>query len=178
MILLMGQVGLAFLSVHQLERLALPASFVGYFTISMTAGQMLASLFAGRLADAKGHKINMQLSCTAMGLAAVLSLLPPSLVLAVLSFAAVGVSNTTYSVSRLPIVMEFAPEGFRSVYAGIVNTFLAPIVVVTPIVGGWLVENFGYGTVFHATLLFNAAAVGIFTFWIRDPRDIKESSTL
>jgi MFS family permease len=177
MILLMGQVGLAFLSVHQLERLALPASFVGYFTISMTAGQMLASLFAGRLADAKGHKINMQLSCTAMGLAAVLSLLPPSLVLAVLSFAAVGVSNTTYSVSRLPIVMEFAPEGFRSVYAGIVNTFLAPIVVVTPIVGGWLVENFGYGTVFHATLLFNAAAVGIFTFWIRDPRDIKESST-
>ncbi len=177
MLLLMGQVGLAFLSVHQLERLALPASYVGYFTVSMTAGQMLASLFAGRLADAKGHKINMQLSCTAMGLAAILSLLPPSLALAVLSFAAVGISNTTHSVSRLPIVMEFASEGFRSVYAGIVNTLLAPVVVLTPIVGGWLVDHLGYGTVFYATLLINAVAAGLFTFWVKDPRDIRKSST-
>ncbi|MGI6566798.1 MAG: MFS transporter [Firmicutes bacterium] len=177
MIMLMGQVGIAFLSVHQLERLTLPAAYVGYFTISMTGGQMLASLFAGRLADAKGHKLNLLLSCAAMGLAAFSALLPASLALAIVSFAFVGISNTAYSVSRLPIVMEFAPEGFRSVYAGIINTFLAPVVVLTPVLGGWLVDNFGYGTVFYAALLLNAAAVGVFTFWIRDPRDIKASGT-
>ena len=176
-ILLTGQMGLAFLSVHQLERLTLPASYVGYFTVSMTAGQMLASVFAGRLADAKGHKINMQLSCTAMGLAAALAVLPPSLLLAILSFACVGIANTTLGISRLPIVMEFAPEGVRSVYAGIVNTLLAPVVVLTPIVGGWLVDHLGYGTVFYATLLINAVAAGLFTFWVKDPRDIRKSST-
>lgn len=177
MALLMGQVGLAFLSVHQLQRLSLPASYVGYFTISMTAGQMLASLFAGRLADARGHKTNILLSCAAMGSAALFSLLPPRLALAVLSFACAGISNTTYSVSRLPIVMEFAPEGFRSVYAGIVNTLLAPIVALTPILGGWLVDTFGYESVFSATLLFNAAAVALFAVWIKDPREIKASVT-
>ena len=103
MIMLMGQVGIAFLSVHQLERLTLPAAYVGYFTISMTGGQMLASLFAGRLADAKGHKLNLLLSCAAMGLAAFSALLPASLALAIVSFAFVGISNTAYSFPACPL---------------------------------------------------------------------------
>ncbi|NMB46479.1 MAG: MFS transporter [Firmicutes bacterium] len=178
MLLLLGQMGLAFFSVYGLDRMQLPTSFVGYFTISMIAGQMLAALFAGRLGDAQGHKINLQLSCIAMGIAALLTLLPPKMILTVLSFVLLGIANTTYGVSRLPIVMEFAPEGLRSVYAGIVNTLLAPIVFFTPVVGGWLVEVFGYSTVFKATLLINVVALAAIFYFVEDPRQLKRDDTI
>ncbi len=174
MLLLFGQMGLAFFSVYGLERMNLPTSYVGYFTISMTAGQMLAALFAGRLSDARGHKINLQLSCIAMGLSALLTFLAPRMSVTLLVFFLLGIANTTYGVSRLPIVMEFAPVGLRSIYAGIVNTLLAPVVFLTPIVGGWLVETCGYGVVFTATLLINIVASSVFLFKIQDPRTLRE----
>jgi len=178
MLLLLGQMGLAFFSVFGLDRMGLPASYVGYFTISMTAGQMLAALFAGRLGDSQGHKLNLQLSCMAMGLAALLTLLPPRMSLIVLIFILLGIANTTYGVSRLPIVMEFAPEGLRSVYAGIVNTLLAPIVFLTPIIGGYLVDAFGYSVVFKATLLLNGIAIVSFLALVQDPRTLRRDGTI
>jgi MFS family permease len=178
MLLLLGQMGLAFFSVYGLERMTLPASYVGYFTISMTAGQMLASLFAGRLGDARGHKINLQLSCIAMGIAASLTLLPPKMILTVITFVLLGVANTTYGVSRLPIVMEYAPEGLRSVYAGIVNTLLAPVVFLTPMIGGWLVEAIGYGAVFKTALIVNGLAIVFLLFLVQDPRILQRDDTI
>ncbi|NMB13045.1 MAG: MFS transporter [Firmicutes bacterium] len=178
MLLLLGQMGLAFFSVYGLERMALPASYVGYFTISMTTGQMLAALFAGRLGDARGHKINLQLSCIAMGAAAFLTSLPPKMSLTVIIFVLLGIANTTYGVSRLPIVMEYAPEGLRSVYAGIVNTLLAPVVFLTPMIGGWLVEVIGYGAVFKAALAINGLAIVFFIFLVQDPRKLQRDDTI
>ncbi len=177
-LLLLGQMGLAFFSVYGLDRMELPASYVGYFTMSMTTGQLLAAMFAGRLADARGHKINLQLSCTAMGLAALVTLLPSNMILALLTFVLIGIGNTAHGVSRLPIVMEYASEGFRAVYAGIVNTLLAPVVLLAPIIGGWLVETYGYNTVFIATLLINAVAVWVFFFRVQDPRTLSEKTPI
>ena len=119
---------------------------------------MLASIFAGRLADAKGHKINLQLSCIAMGMAALVLLMSSNLFLTFGTFILLGIANTTHGVSRLPIVMDYAPEGFRAVYAGIVNTLLAPVVLLTPSIGGrsWL---YGYSTVFIATIIINVAVL-------------------
>ena len=177
MLLLLGQMGLAFFSVFGLDRMGLPASYVGYFTISMTAGQMLAALFAGRLGDSQGHKLNLQLSC-GYGAGRLADFTTPRMSLIVLIFILLGIANTTYGVSRLPIVMEFAPEGFRSVYAGIVNTLLAPIVLLTPIIGGYLVDAFGYSAVFKATLLFNGIAIVSFLALVQDPRTLRRDGTI
>ena len=70
-------------------------------------------------------------------------------------------------------LMEFAPEGLRSVYAGIVNSLLAPTLLVTPIIGGYLVDAFGYSAVFKATLLINAIGVVIFLALVQDPRTLQ-----
>ena len=176
--LLFGQMGLAFFSIHTLERMELPPAFVGYLTMAMTAGQMLAALIAGRLSDAKGHKINLVLSCTSMGLAALISLLPAARLWALLIFVLMGIANTTYSVSRLPIVMEYAAEGYRSVYAGIVNTILAPVVLLTPIVGGRLVQVYGYDIVFGTALFVNLLAIWIYLRRVQDPRTLQRESHL
>lgn len=177
-LMLFGQMGMAFFSVYGLDRMGLPPSYVGYFTISMSAGQMLASIFAGRLADAKGHKINLQLSCIAMGMAALVLLMSSNLFLTFCTFILLGIANTTHGVSRLPIVMEYAPEGFRAVYAGIVNTLLAPVVLLTPIIGGRLVETYGYSTVFIATIIINVAAGFTFFFGVQDPRTLEEKTPM
>ena len=176
MLLLFGQIGLAFFSVYSLERMALPPSYVGYLSMSMTTGQLLAAMFAGRLADAQGHKINLQLSCTAMGLAALITLLPANMTLTLLIFTLMGIANTTYGVSRLPIVMEYATEGYRSVYAGIVNTLLAPVVLITPIIGGRLVEASGYKTLFATALIVNAMAIWVFFTRVQDPRNLHKQA--
>lgn len=176
-LLTLGTMAMPFFSVAGLDRLKLDPAYAGYFTVSMTLGQMLATLFCGRLADRRGHKINLVLACATMGAATALPLLHPSLPLYILAFMLLGLAMTTQIISRLSIVMEFAPEGARATYTGILNTLMAPVTLLTPITGGWLVELYGYNAVFQTALIINIIAVSVFLLVVQDPRSTRAGAS-
>ncbi len=168
--LTMGTMALAFFMVAALERLSLSAAYAGQFTIFMTAGQMLTTLFSGRLADTRGHKINLLLGAAFAALAVALPLLAPSLNLFRLAFVLLGFSTALTVTSRLAIVMEYAPEHARATYAGILNTWLAPVTLLAPLLGGWLAQSFGHNAAFTAALMANIVATLLFWLVVKDPR--------
>ncbi|NLV92016.1 MAG: MFS transporter [Firmicutes bacterium] len=173
-LLTLGTMALAFFTVAGLERLDLPTSYAGHFTILMTAGQILATTFCGQLADRYGHKVNFILSALACGTAVTLPLFPASLNLYRAAFLFLGASMAFTGVSRLAIVMEYAPETMRATYAGILNTWLAPITLLAPAIGGSLAGAFGYNATFIGALAANVLALLWLVFLVQDPRKAQQ----
>lgn len=169
-LLTFGTMALAFYTVVALDRLGLSAAYAGQFTIAMTAGQIIATLFCGKLADHHGHKINLLLSTILCGISVLLPLLYTNLHLFRLAFILLGASTNLTGVSRLNIAMEYAPEHRQATYTGIVNTWLAPITLLAPAIGGWLAESFGYNAAFFGAFVANLAATLWFMFVVVDPR--------
>lgn len=169
-LLTLGTMALAFYTVAALDRLGLPASYAGQFTVVMTTGQIFATLFCGKLADQCGHKINLLLSTILCGISVLLPLLYSTLNLYRVAFLLLGASTALTGVSRLNIAMEYAPESRQATYTGIVNTWLAPITLFAPAIGGWLAESFGYNAAFFGAFVANLAATLWFLLLVEDPR--------
>lgn len=168
--LTVGTMALAFFMVAALERLNLSAAYAGQFTVFMTAGQILTTLFSGRLADTCGHKLNLILGAGSAAAAVSLPLFSPSLNLFRAAFVLLGFSTALTVTSRLAIVMEYAPENGRATYAGIVNTWLAPVTLLSPAFGGWLAQSYGHNAAFTGAMVANILATLLFWLVVKDPR--------
>jgi len=78
-------------------------------------------------------------------------------------YAAVRASDAT-------IVFEIAPPSETSRFIGVANTLLAPVFAVAPLIGGMLVDNLSYLTLFSVNLFVALIALFITMFWLPNPR--------
>jgi predicted MFS family arabinose efflux permease len=77
-----------------------------------------------------------------------------------------GIMFTT----TLAIVVEFASEANRVTYIGLHGTVVAPATMLAPLIGGWLADVAGFGTLFIAAAVCCALALAVLTFAVPDPR--------
>jgi len=168
----MGMLCYAFFSVAALERFALPVAYAGRLTLCMTAGQLFATVVCGRFADKYGHRLNLSVSAGLLVLATAMPLLQPPLVMYEFSIFLLGMGMSAGMVSRLTIVMEYAPPDLQPTYAGLANTISAPVALLAPLLGGWLAERYSLQTAFAGGLLAYLMALALLIFLVRDPRQI------
>lgn len=161
----------AFYVVFARERLGLPDSAVGVFTIAYIAGGLVGILLFGWLAERFGPRrvINaastMQLTAPILGL--LLALLPVTPVLSSVIYALFivmmvlnGAVSRSVQVGFFSYAQDSAEEADRPMYVGAVST-VAGLASFLPVVGGALIDlltRFGFARGAYV-LLFGIVAV-------------------
>ncbi len=165
----------AFYILYAADRLHLPQETTGIFVSAGVAGTLLCGALLGPLSDRKGSVrtivVVMLLRCLVPALALAGPLFAaqsPHLALGafVLLFVAMGMANGATIVSFLHYLLAIAPPGETPTYTALANT-LGGLLIVAPLLAGWLVQVVSYEFVFALALA--VAALGLVVA-LRGPR--------
>jgi MFS family permease len=157
-LLVIGFSAVAFFTVTAMKRLALPESIVGIFTMVAITGQVFSGVLVGWVADTKGTRSALIVCAISLILSIVIAIFAQTLFWFCVVFVFMGVNVGAELSMRYNYAVECAPEEDRSMYIGIMNTWLAPFYLVTPF-AGWLSSSYGYNSVFVISLLIAIAGL-------------------
>ncbi len=165
---------LPFYIIYSSERLGLPEESVGIFLSIQMVGMIISNLLWGRLSDRIGNKIVLNLTAavsTAAPIIALLATVTPAL-RGLVGFGAVfffvGFAMSGLRLGHSNYMLDLAPEKERPMYLGFMNTFVAPVLLLSAI-GGVVVELTSYETLFAIALGASALAL-VFGAQLEEPR--------
>ncbi|MBC7251515.1 MAG: MFS transporter [Anaerolineae bacterium] len=176
--LLFGLGGMAtpFYMVYGTEVLALPPETIGLATSMQVLGSIIAGVVLGYIQEKQGSKL-VVLCSTALGVAVpLLALLTRALPGGTLLltwvyasvFVVIGIVNSSIMLGFLNFVMELAPPHDNPTYMGLYNA-LSGLLLITPMVGGWLLEATSYAALFAWSAM--GAGLGLLlSFRLKEPR--------
>jgi MFS family permease len=175
-LIVLGNMAVAFISVYAVEQHGLPESLAGRFTSWMLGTQVISTPVLGAIGDRYGHKPALQLGLLFNALAAALALVVSTPTGFGLVFALVGASSGSLFATTLNMVVEFARPAERVTYIGLHGTLIAPATLVAPLAGAWIADQAGYGTLFVTAAICSCLGLAILSFLIRDPRHRQEGN--
>ena len=166
-----GTMAAGFYTVHALRLYAAPDWAVGVFTTALLAGQMIANVALGALADRAGHVVSLAIGLGALLLANIVALSAPNLEAFTLVFVLQGVQVAAINVSALNVLLEFAPDSTaRPTYVGLGTTLLTPVAFTAPLLAGLTADTLGFPTVFVTAALGAGGALALLLARVREPR--------
>jgi len=171
-----GLLPAAFFTVSALDRLHLEDSSVGLFTMISVGSQVLSALALGWLGDHKGYKSTLLMCAGSMIGATLLAISAHELWMWYPVFALVGISFGAEMMARFNFAVDCAPEHDRPMYIGVLNVWLAPWYL-TNVLGGWVVDAYGYETLFVSSFAFSVSGL-VLLAGVRDPRRSGPPSSL
>ena len=84
-----------------------------------------------------------------------------------------GVQQAAFSVSNMPVLLEFAPSADeRPMYVGLGTTTLAPFAFVAPLAAGLLADALGFRAVFGVATVGSLVGLAMLATLVRDPRHV------
>ena len=169
----MSSMGMAFFTVYGIQKFNLPISQSATFTAVMFASEIVGAGIWGTLGDKAGYKRVIEF-CNFISIIGLFSILFVGsvwglfIVFGILSFARSGeyISNQNFA-------LEFGSEKDRPTYIGMSGTLTGPFFLVAPIVGGSIIQLWGYKSMFLVALIVSVVAFLIIKFLVKDPRKIK-----
>lgn len=164
-----------FFIVYAQRELDAPISFVGLYVAAMTASRIVSNLLWGALCDRRGNRAVLQFAALTRLVAPVVALMLPYITdtdiyqdrvsnerVALYAFGAVfvayGAALSGQILSNLGYILDIAPDELRPTYIGLANTILG-LVSFIPIVGGLVVDRYGFEEVFLAATFLSLGAV-------------------
>ncbi|MBT3190148.1 MAG: MFS transporter [Anaerolineae bacterium] len=162
--------GMAFITVYGLEKFNLPISYSAIFTGVMLASEVVGYGIWGVIGDKDGYKRVIEYSnlFLIVGLFALLfveSVWGLYIVFGIISFAHSG-----ELIADQNIAMEFSSETDRPTYIGMSKTLTGPFLLIAPVLGGVLVQLWGYPTMFMTALIISMVAFVVIKFFVVEPR--------
>jgi len=170
---IVGQMAVGFYTVYALRAWAAPASQAAVFTALLVAGTVAGTLGFAWLADHAGHRLVILGGMAATLGANVMALASPTLSTYGLVFVLAGIQQAAFSVSNMPVLLEFAPsDDERPMYVGLGATSLAPFAFAAPLVAGFLADALGFRAVFVVAGVGSLAGLTMLAALVRDPRHV------
>ncbi|MBI3960690.1 MAG: MFS transporter [Chloroflexi bacterium] len=166
----LGAMATGFFIVYGRERFALDGAGVGLLTGVLIGSVAVLNLVWGITGDRVGHKAVLTGAALAMAGAPLVALLAPSAGWLVLTFILLGAALAGEQASSLNIILEFCAPEDRPTYIGLTNTLLAPVLILAPILGGWLATIFGFAALFVVAALVAGGGALLLALWVREPR--------
>lgn len=143
----------AFYAVYALKSLQVPIAMLGVFLMGLAGISPLSNIFWRKIGQTHGSRRILRLSSSIACLSPLLALVLPKH-LFLLVFIISAIANQGFNLGNLGYSLNIAPEHARSRYLGIINTIVG-IALFAPVLGGFLVDAFGYPLVFMlSSLLF------------------------
>lgn len=172
----LGGLALPFYVVYATKILKISDENIGLFVSAQVLGGIVASFAMGYLNERSGSKIVTQMTIALWVSTPLLALLihfytPPSALVTYiypLVFFLIGAAMSGYMQGYTNIVLEMAPDNERPAYVGLYNT-LGGILLVVPLLGGWLLESTSYPILFGAAVLGPITSLAL-SFKLVEPR--------
>ena len=174
--IMLGVWGMAlpFYIIYARERLALETSAVGIFLSIQMVGMIISNILWGALSNRVGNKIVLELVSIVAVVApmiAILSRVCPELQ-GTLCFGMVffflGFTLSGIRLGYSNYMLDVSPEAERPTYLGFMNTFLAPVLLLSS-VGGFLIERTSYEVLFTTVIAAGIIALA-FSLQLEEPR--------
>jgi MFS family permease len=163
-------VAVSFFTIYVVRRFGVSETTIGVLTGVMTIAQTVANPIFGWMGDRWGHRSVYATGAVMISISAGLALFAPDHTWFYLVFGLAGAAGATFWSTAIAFTLEFGETHEKPIYIGLANTLVAPASLLAPIIGGALVQAFG----FQATFLLSAVA-GLLTafvlkFAVYDPR--------
>jgi MFS family permease len=171
-----GTMAGGFFLVYGVARFQLGGAEVGLLTGVLIGSQALLNPLWGALGDRYGHKVVLSGGALALALAAATAWLAPVWLWLVVAFTLLGAFLSSDSASFLTIIPEFCRDEDRPTYIGLINTLLAPVITLAPLLGGWLAAQLDYPPMFALAALPACLGAGLLAGWVHEPRWTKSTT--
>jgi MFS family permease len=165
---------LAFITVYGINQYNLPIAQSATFTAIMLVSEIIGFGIWGNLGDRSGYKRVIETSNLILILGIGCLLLVNTLWTLYLVFALMSFAHSGEYIADQNFAMEFGSDEDRPTYIGMSKTLTGPFFLLAPIIGGSLVQFWGYNSMFLTALILAVVAFGIIKFFVKDPRKIKE----
>ena len=165
---------LAFVTVYGINKYDLPIAQSATFTAIMLTSEIIGFGIWGNLGDRSGYKRVIETSNFILILGIGSLLVVNSLWTLYLVFALMSFAHSGEFIADQNFAMEFGTEENRPTYIGMSKTLTGPFFLLAPIIGGSLIQFWGYNSMFLAALILAVTAFTIIKFLVKDPRKIKE----
>lgn len=166
----LGAMSIGFFMVYGTERFDIDGAEIGLLTGILIGSKAVMNLVWGLLGDQNGHKVVLSGAALAVALAALTAWLAPSFWWLALTFVLLGAYLAADEVSALNIILEFCAPEDRPTYIGLTNTLFAPVLIVAPLLGGWLADLGGYRPMFLVALVIALVGSLMLAIWVKEPR--------
>ncbi|MCD6424026.1 MAG: MFS transporter [Anaerolineales bacterium] len=167
----LASMSLAFITVYGIRKFDLPIAQSATFTAIMLISEIIGYGIWGTLGDRKGYKkvietSNFILIIGISGLLWVNTLWALYLVFGLISFA-----NSGEMISDQNFAMEFGSEEDRPTYIGMSKTLTGPFFLLAPLIGGSIVQFWGFKSMFLTAMILSIISFSIIKFLVKDPRN-------
>jgi MFS family permease len=167
---LLASMGFSFYIVYALRRFNMDEVTAGWLTATLTIAQTVANMGMGWLGDRLGHLAMLVIGALAIMLSSLLAWWAPALGWFYLVFILSGLANVAIWTISMAITVEFGSEFERPMYIGLSNTLVAPMTILAPLLGGWLVDAINYQAMFMFSAIVGLATAAVLVFLVKDPR--------
>lgn len=169
-VVVLGTMGNSFYIVYARRAFHVSDGFAGSLTMAVLLCQSVGTPLFGWLSDRLGHKWLTVLSPVLNISALLLVLVAPSPGWLYAVFILMNLSFTALQISRASITMEFGTIDKVPTYTALNGTLMAAPTLLAPILGGWLIDLFGFRMLFVLALIASAAGLVYLQLSVRDPR--------
>lgn len=173
---LLGGMASGFMILYATQVYDITGTQVGNITALLVGIQAVSNILWGYVSDRTGHKAILVIGSACMAMAAAALWRGTSLGWVWAAFALLGAGSAASSLSNTNIVLEFGTLEDRPTYIGLTNTTLAPVTMLAPLAGGWLIDRFGFDGMFSLATAVTALGTVLLAFWFREPRRLRSKT--
>ncbi|MDW8033443.1 MAG: MFS transporter [Nitrososphaerota archaeon] len=158
-----GGIASSFYTAYAIDRFNAGDFEVGLFTTVFVGSQIIASIL-WRIVQEKYDHRKVLITGGIIGIIGIiLSITAKSINHFLIVFAFTGVSFSSFMVSNFPLLMQMSPDNERPTYIGLSSALKSPFLAIAPIIGGLIIEKYGYIPAFMISLFFAIASTLILT---------------
>ena len=169
-LVILGTMGVSFYIIYGRYTFGVSDGFAGSLTVVALISQSAGVPLLGWLSDRLGHKWLGEFT-TVLGVAAlVLMLFLPGSGWLYPVFILMNLSLAGMRISRSCITMEFGGLDKLPTFTALSGTLLGVPTLLAPIIGGWVLDSFGFSALFAVALVFSLSGFVLLRLGVRDPR--------
>ena len=166
--------GLGLYAIYCQDKFNFDVSQAGIFTILNVIASGFASYFVGILGDKMGHKSGMIVAYLAHFTAVFLAIFSQNMLWVYAVFMAIGAGQGAFMPSAMNLIYDFAKERDTKTYMALVDTMLAPFVLIFIVGIGYMVRFGNYTLSLYIIGASLFLGMAILHFVVRDPKQSSE----
>ena len=156
-------------AVFMQDKFHFDISTAGIFTILNVSAYGLSSYLSGKIGDRFGHKNAIVFSFSAHLLAVFTALFTTTMFGVYAVFIFLGFGLGSFMPASMNMVYSFAGKNDSKLYMALVDTFLAPFILITIFTAAYISETFGTVLLFWVIAGMLCLGLLIMIFYVRDP---------
>ncbi len=161
---------ISFYTIYGIRRFDMSPELAGVLTSVLLVSNTLSSSVIGWIGDRWGHRRVLISANLLTALAIAIALSAPAVSWLYAVFALTGFVNSAQWSTIMTITVQFGSVAERPYYIGMANTFIAPVTILAPLLGGWLVDAVNFELTFGLFALAGLLSVLVYVFPMEDPR--------